>query len=211
MISKAYSSSDLFIHPSIHPSLPCLFASHLCSLSITLSHSHSLCLCFSLSLSLSVSLSLAHLIFCSLGPSLFSPLPIHFSFIWILNTIIDITTHVAFIKLNTTSIFSSILWEIFKVGNNGPYVSLFPVPLCLPHPYFCCCSVTQSCTILCDAMDCSMPGFPVLHHLPQLAQTHIHHVGDTIQSSCPLLPLFLLPSILPSISVFSNESALCIR
>ena len=60
-------------------------------------------------------------------------------------------------------------------------------------------------------MDCSMPGFPVLHHLPQLAQTHIHHVDDTIQSSCPLLPLFLLPSILPSIRGFSNELALRIR
>ena len=34
-------------------------------------------------------------------------------------------------------------------------------------------SVTQSCPTLCDLMDCSMPGFPVLHHLPDLAQTHV--------------------------------------
>ena len=38
--------------------------------------------------------------------------------------------------------------------------------------YCCCCSVTQSGPTLCDPMDCSMPGFPVLHHLPELAQTH---------------------------------------
>ena len=37
-----------------------------------------------------------------------------------------------------------------------------------------CCSVTKSCPTLCDTMDCSTPGFPVLHHLPELAQTHVH-------------------------------------
>ena len=40
---------------------------------------------------------------------------------------------------------------------------------------------------LCDPKDCSMPGFPVLHHLPELAQTHVHRVGDAIQPSHPLL------------------------
>ena len=73
----------------------------------------------------------------------------------------------------------------------------------------CCCSVAQSCRTLCNPMDGSTPGFPVFHHLPELAQTHVHWVGDAIQ--CLLLPLLLLPSIFPSISVFSNESALCIR
>ena len=37
-----------------------------------------------------------------------------------------------------------------------------------------CCSVAQVCLTLCDPMDCSTPGFPVLHHLPELAQTHVH-------------------------------------
>ena len=55
---------------------------------------------------------------------------------------------------------------------------------------------------LCDPMDCSTPGFPVLHHLPKLAQTHVHWVSDAIQPSHPLLSLFLLPSIFPSIRVF---------
>ena len=58
-------------------------------------------------------------------------------------------------------------------------------------------------------MDCSMPSFPVLHYLPAFAQTqtHAHWFGDPIQSSHPLL----LPSIFPSIRVFSSESALHIR
>ena len=49
-----------------------------------------------------------------------------------------------------------------------------------------CCSVAQSCPTLCDPMDCSTPGFPVLHHLLKLAQTHVHWVGDAIQPSHPL-------------------------
>ena len=39
---------------------------------------------------------------------------------------------------------------------------------------------------LCDPMDCSMPDFPVLHQLPEFAQTRVHQVGDTIQPSYPL-------------------------
>ena len=43
-----------------------------------------------------------------------------------------------------------------------------------------------SCIWLCDPMDCSTPGFPVHHHLPELAQTHVHWVSDAIQPSHPL-------------------------
>ena len=60
-------------------------------------------------------------------------------------------------------------------------------------------------------MDCSTPGSPVHHQLPELAQTHVRWVGDAIQPSHPLLPLFFLPSIFPSIRVFFNESVLHIR
>ena len=57
-----------------------------------------------------------------------------------------------------------------------------------------------------------MSGFPVHHQLPELAQTHVHQVSDGIQPSHPLSPpLLLLPSIFPSIRVFSNESVLRIR
>ena len=47
-------------------------------------------------------------------------------------------------------------------------------------------SAAQSCPTLCDHMDCSTPGFPVHHQLPELAQTHVHQVGDAIQLSYPL-------------------------
>ena len=49
-----------------------------------------------------------------------------------------------------------------------------------------CSSVTQLRLTLCDPMDCSTPGFPILHHLPKLAQTQVHGVGNDIQPSCPL-------------------------
>ena len=64
-------------------------------------------------------------------------------------------------------------------------------------------SVAQLCPALCDPMDCSTPGFPVLHHLPEFAQIHVHCVSDAIQPSHPLLSPLLPPSILPSIRVFS--------
>ena len=47
-------------------------------------------------------------------------------------------------------------------------------------------SVAQSRPALCDPMDCSTPGFLVLHQLPELAQTHVHRVGDAIQPPHPL-------------------------
>ena len=59
-----------------------------------------------------------------------------------------------------------------------------------------------------------MPGLPVHHHLPELTQTHVHRVGDPSHPSNHLIlchPLLLLPSIFPSIRVFSNESVLRIR
>ena len=74
----------------------------------------------------------------------------------------------------------------------------------------CCCSVTKLCLTLCGSRDCSMPDFTVLHYLPQFTEAYVHWVSDAIQPSHPLAPPFLLPSI-PSIRVFSNESALCIR
>ena len=53
----------------------------------------------------------------------------------------------------------------------------------------CCCSVTQSCPTVCEPMDCSMPGFPVPHHFPGLAQTHVHWVDDCHQ--------IISPSVIP--------------
>ena len=47
-------------------------------------------------------------------------------------------------------------------------------------------SVAQSCSTICNPMDCSMPGLPVHHQLPEFTQTHVHWVGDAIQPSHPL-------------------------
>ena len=55
---------------------------------------------------------------------------------------------------------------------------------------FCfCCSVVKLCPTLCDPMNCNTPGFPVLHYLPEFAQTQVHWVSDALQSSRPLLPV----------------------
>ena len=112
-------------------------------------------------------------------------------------------------------------------------------------------SVIQLCLTHCDPMDCSMPGFRVLHYLPEFAQTHVHWISDATSFSCVWLivtpwtaacqasmsftvsqsllklmsiksvmphnhlilhhPLLLLPSIFPSIKIFSSESTLLIR
>ena len=64
---------------------------------------------------------------------------------------------------------------------------------------------------LCDPVDCSTPGLPVHHQLPELAQTHVHQVGDIINHLILCLPLLLLPAVFSSIRVFSSESVLRIR
>ena len=55
-----------------------------------------------------------------------------------------------------------------------------PVPLPSPRTKVHC-SRTRFCSTLCNPVNCSAPGFPVLHHLPEFAQTHVHCVGDAIQ------------------------------
>ena len=61
------------------------------------------------------------------------------------------------------------------------------------------------------SMDCSTPGLPVHHQLPEFTQTLVHQVSDAIQPSHPLSPLLLLPSNFPGIRIFSNVSVLRIR
>ena len=72
-------------------------------------------------------------------------------------------------------------------------------------------SVTQSCLTLCNPMNHSTPGLPVHHQLLEFTQTHVHRVGDAIQHLILCRPLLLLPSIPPSIRVFSSESTLRMR
>ena len=91
-------------------------------------------------------------------------------------------------------------WQPLEEALKFLILSLFSpfAPNVITHlpPYLrSCCSVAQSCPTLWDPMDCSMPGFPLLHCLLEFAQNHIHWVGDAIQSSCPLLS--------PSLRAFS--------
>ena len=72
-------------------------------------------------------------------------------------------------------------------------------------------SVTQSCLTPCDPVHYRKPGFPVLHHLPELAQTHVHWVGDATQPSHPLSSPSPPALNFSNFRVFSNESALHIR
>ena len=67
----------------------------------------------------------------------------------------------------------------------------------------------QSCLTFWNPMDCSTPGFPIHHQLPEFTQIHVHFIGDAIQPSHPLSSPS--PPAFPSIRVFSNESVLWIR
>ena len=78
-------------------------------------------------------------------------------------------------------------------------VFIYNIQICV---YVQFSSVTQSCPTLWDSMDCSMSGFPFLHHLPELFQTHVHCIGDAIQPS-PSHPLSS-PSLAFSLS--QNQS-----
>ena len=62
-------------------------------------------------------------------------------------------------------------------------------------------SVAQSCLTLCDPMNCSTPGLPVHHQLPEFTQTHVHRVSDAVQPSHPVVP-FSCPQSLPASQSF---------
>ena len=73
-------------------------------------------------------------------------------------------------------------------------------------------SVAQSCPTLCDPMNCSTPGLPAYHQLPEFTQTHIHQVGNATQPCDPLLsPFSSCPQSLPASESFSSESTLLMR
>ena len=106
------------------------------------------------------------------------------------------------VQLLTFSLAQEFFWPIknqstFLVG-------------CCDCSLICCRSVARSCPT-CDPVDCSTPGFPVLHNLPESGQTHVHWVGDAIQPSHPLSSPSPPASIFLSIRVFSGESTLRVR
>ena len=80
-----------------------------------------------------------------------------------------------------------------------------------PEPSVQFSSVAQSCLALCDPMDSSIPGLPVIHQLPELTQTHVIWVGNAIQPSHPLSSPSPPAFNFSQVEGLSNESALCIR
>ena len=119
-------------------------------------------------------------------------------------------------ELNCMSLWTSqvVLLPVQEIKHikRGSQDVLIPLIFRSAHPHVSLhfASVAQSSLTLCDPMDCSMPGFPVHHQLREFTQTHVHWVGDATNHLILCQPL-LLPLILPSIRVFSNELVLCIR
>ena len=79
--------------------------------------------------------------------------------------------------------FHAIKYVLKKLKSHGPCAEVIYNPSFSSIQFS---SVAQSCPTICNPMDCSTPGFPIHHQLPELAQTHIYRVGDAIQ------PLFLI-------------------
>ena len=81
--------------------------------------------------------------------------------------------------------WSSTMIDVSSDDSTKSHMFTSPVS---PTKDYCYCSVTKSCLTLCDPMDCSTPGFPVLHYPLEFAQTHVHCVNDVIQPSHPVSP-----------------------
>ena len=88
--------------------------------------------------------------------------------------------------LTTIALIASFLLECSFHSPVLPKICLLPEGVVSSTASLSCCSSTQLCPTLCDAMDCSTPGFPALHRLPESAQTCILWVSDRLQPSCPL-------------------------
>ena len=81
-------------------------------------------------------------------------------------------------------------WDMvcFILISYSPVPKLTKAGSSFPLFFQCICSITKLCPALCDRMNCSTPGFPVLHCLPEFAQTDVHWLSDAIQPSHPLSP-----------------------
>ena len=110
---------------------------------------------------------------------------------------------------NSRCAWEECVWQYFR--NRILHMSINQTcESCYPYLPFCCYSVTWLCPTLCDPIDCITPGFPFLHHLPELAQMHpLSQWFHPTISFCH--SLLLLTSIFHSIRDFSNELALPIR
>ena len=83
--------------------------------------------------------------------------------------------------------------QYLKPPDSRSHFCARPLHFHVTHSLFwplCCCSVAKLRLTLCDPVNCSTPGFPVVHYLPELTQTHVHWVGGAIQPTYPLaIPL----------------------
>ena len=112
----------------------------------------------------------------------------------------DWATHIYLPWNPRTILLLFVFWLASRhVGSYFPDQGLNPHPLCWKCGVLstgCCFSVAQLGLTLCDLIDCSIPGFPVPHHLPEFAQVHVHWIGDAIQPchflSSPSPPAFNL-------------------
>ena len=106
---------------------------------------------------------------------------------WLQNNFLSVTDLLLHSRLLLGSVIRVLEKDWRRKNSSAPLLLCFSIlSNCFssdPSP----CSVTQSCPTLCNPMDCSTPGFPVHHQLPELAQTHVHRVSDAIQPSHPLL------------------------
>ena len=104
---------------------------------------------------------------------------------------------------------ATVQWSLKRVPCNWAHRHSMQAWNC--HLYQSVSSVAQSCLTVFDPMDCSTPGFPVCHQLPELTQTQ--PIESVMPSNHLILchPLLLPPSVFPSITVFYNESVLHIR
>ena len=94
--------------------------------------------------------------------------------------------------------------SVVDIYLQSPYSGFLPSPRLALPAILCCCSVTESCPPLCDPMDCSTPGFPVLCYLPEFAQTHWSQwgVNDAIESMMPSNHLILCCPLLLKRSLY---------
>ena len=111
-------------------------------------------------------------------------------------------------------VFSSVSW-LFSSGDksSGASASTSALPMNIQgwFPFSQFSSVAQSCTTLCDPMDCNAPSLPVRHQLMEFTQTHVHWSSDAIQPSHPLSPPSSTALNLSQHQGLSSESVLCGR
>ena len=101
-----------------------------------------------------------------------------------------------------------IYWKLLQTVHQSVYFAIYNVNI-YSSVQFSCSVVSDS--LQSDSMDCSTPGFPVHHQLPEPTQTHVHHVSDAIQPSHPLSSPSPPAFNLSQQQGLSNESALPIR